>query len=139
MSISLRVILIIASVVTAICIFVKIRKSQVRIEDAVYWIITSILLVVISIVPGIAEFFSNLIGIMSPANFIFLCIIFILLIKVFSLSIRSSQLDNKLSSLVQRFALQQHDIDVLKSRQTNPKPDTDEISDSDSSKNSSHP
>lgn len=114
MSILLRVILIIASVVTAICMFVKIRKSQIRIEDAVYWILTSILLVLISIVPGIAEFFAHWIGIVSPANFIFLCIIFVLLIEVFSLSIKISQLENKLQILAQRFALQQHDAEATK-------------------------
>lgn len=112
MSILFRFVLIIASVVTAVCMFVKIRKSQIRIEDTVYWILASIVLVLLSIFPKVAEFFANWLGITSPANFIFLCIIFVLLIEVFSLSIKISRLQNKLQIIAQQLAIWKHDQEV---------------------------
>ena len=44
-------------------------------------------------------------GIQSPVNFIFLAIIFVLIIKLFRMTIRVSQLSSKLQTLTQDFAL----------------------------------
>ena len=48
-------------------------------------------------------------GTMSTANFIFLLMIFLLLVKSFSMSLRISQLETRLKDLVQRIALDNND------------------------------
>ena len=53
----------------------KIRKSQVRIEDSVFWLLFSLGLILLSLFPQLASWAANLIGVVSPVNFVFLSII----------------------------------------------------------------
>lgn len=116
MSITLRILLAVISFFTSWYALRKIRKSQMQIEDALYWIIVSGGLVVLSIFPQIAIFFSNLIGIESASNFVFLIMIFMVLIKLFFLSLDVSQLKHKLILLIQENALAKEESD--KKRET---------------------
>ena len=108
MSLTLRIVLIVVSILTTLFMMRKIRQSKVQIEDSLFWFLFSLLLVIISIFPQIPEFLSELLGIASPVNFIFLFIIFILLIKLFYSTLRISQLDSKLKTLTQQVALKEH-------------------------------
>ena len=114
MPLSLRLALFIVSVIIAIFVFRKIRKTQFVIEDSLYWIFFCVFLLVLSIFPGISIFFAGLIGIESPANFIFLVFIFLLLIKIFFLSLKVSKLQTKLEQLVSKYA-----IDNAKTQENN--------------------
>lgn len=107
MPIQLRVVLIIASLATCYYTLHKIRKSQIKIEDALFWILTSISLVLLSIFPSIAFFFADLLVIDSSVNFVYLVVIFFLILKVFVLSIKLSQMEERIKNLVQRIAIDQ--------------------------------
>jgi len=109
MSLTIRIILIVISVFTMLYAIRKIRKSHMEIEDVIFWILSSIGLVVLSIFPKIASFFANLIGIQSELNFIYISIIFVILLKLFSLSIELSQLKVKLRNLIQEIALRDNE------------------------------
>lgn len=111
MTVVLRGVLIIACMITCYYTLHKIRKSQMQIEDSIFWILFSISLVFISIFPNITYFISNLLGIGAPVNFVFLSMIFILLFKVFSMSIRISQLEYKIRNLVQQIAIKNHEVE----------------------------
>lgn len=108
MSNILRWILIIASVFIVYWILRKIRKAKVKMEDAIFWMFFSAILVILALFPEIAYFFSSVVGIMSPANLIFLVIITVLVIKVFSLSVSLSLLEEKISILSAEVALRTH-------------------------------
>ncbi|MBQ9750829.1 MAG: DUF2304 domain-containing protein [Clostridia bacterium] len=90
-----------------------IRKAQLKIDDSIYWIIFAVLLV-ISIFPGIAVWASKLLGIKSPANFVFLAMIFLVLIKLFQVSIDLPIQRHRLNHLVQKLALLNWEQDELK-------------------------
>ena len=105
MSVIFSAILIIMCVIACSYALRKIKKSQLRIEDAFFWILISFGLLILSIFPSIAVFFTHIIGMEAPSNFIFLVMIFLLLVKVFSLSIRVSQMDEKIKNLVQKIAI----------------------------------
>lgn len=105
MPIQLRVTLIIASLVTCYFTLRKIRKSQMQIEDSLFWIFTSISLVILSVFPKIAFFFSDILAIDSAVNFVYLVVIFLLILKVFMLSVKLSQTEERIKSLVQRIAI----------------------------------
>lgn len=107
MSMVLRIALMIVSVLTLWYTARKIRKSQLQIEDSIFWMAFPAALVILSVFPGIANWAAERIGIQSPVNFIFLAIIFILILKAFSLSIRLSQLDVKIRALTQEIALRE--------------------------------
>ena len=82
-----------------------------QIEDSIFWIAISGLLVLVSIFPNIAYFVSDLLGIGTPVNFVFLFMIFLLLYKVFLMSVRISQLEYRLKNLVQQIAIKNLELE----------------------------
>ena len=105
MTMMLRISLIIASILTTAVIMHKIRRSKVQIEDSIFWVLFSLVLILFSVFPQVAYRISDLVGTQAPSNFIFMLVIFLLLVKVFSMTVRISQLEAKLRELVQRMAL----------------------------------
>lgn len=108
MSIGLRALLLIASIFTFLYIVRKLRKSQLQVMDTVFWIVLATILIVLSIFPQIAYWIANILGIQSPVNFIFLLIIFMLMIRNFLLTIKVSQLEDKLKTLVEELAIREN-------------------------------
>lgn len=107
MSLNLRILLILFSVLTAYFVFRKIRKSQMQITDALFWIFFVAILVLLSAFPQIANYVCKWVGVLSPVNFVYLAIIFLLLLKSFNLSVKISNIENKLQNFVQTYALDQ--------------------------------
>ena len=106
MTLTLRALLIIVSVLATTGVIGRIRKAKMQIEDAVFWVLFSFLLILLAVVPRVLYFFTELLGMQSPANLLFLVIIGLLLIKVFSMSIKMSLLEEKLKTLAQNEALE---------------------------------
>ena len=109
MSLTIRIILIIVSVLTMLYAIRKIRKSQMEIADVFFWMLSATGLVILSVFPQIAVFLAALVGIQSALNFVLVSIIFVMLLKFFSLSIEVSRLKIKLKSLIQEYALREKD------------------------------
>lgn len=105
MTFEFRIILILASLFTATLILRRIRKSKARIEDSVFWILLSGIILLISIFPGIADAITGALHIYLTTNFLFTFFIFLLLMKLFTLSIEVSQLKSKVEKLTQEAAL----------------------------------
>lgn len=107
MSTVLRIVLILISGITFTIMVRKIRNAKVQIENSLFWIVFSMLLFVLSIFPKIAVYAAHLLGIQTPVNFIFLFVIFILLLKQFAVTIRISQLENKIKELSQELGIRE--------------------------------
>ena len=105
MTTTLRVALILVSLSTCCLIMRKIRQSKMQIESAIFWIVLSLVLVVYSLFPGVADCCSGVLGIYATTNFLFLFAIFVLIVKVFYMSVHISQLESQVKELVQRIAL----------------------------------
>ena len=108
MSNTLRYLLLAAAIITAIWILRKIRKFKVKMEDAIFWIIFAVFLAILGIFPQLTYWATEKIGLMSPANLIFLVVIFLLIEKVFTLSLIVSQLEDKVTTLSAELALRTH-------------------------------
>lgn len=108
MSITLRVLLLAAALVTAAWILRKISKLKVKMEDAIFWIVFAGILCILAIFPEVCYWLTNVLGVISPANLIFLVIIFLLIEKVFTLSILVSQMEEKIEVLSAELALRNH-------------------------------
>ncbi len=114
MSIVLRISLIAASVLTTLYVMRKIRNSKAQIEDSIFWILLSVMLIIISVFPIIPEAVTRMLGIMAPVNFLFLFMIFILLAKVFSMSLKISALETRLKNLTQEIAIRNKEEEAKK-------------------------
>ena len=108
MSIYLRIILVVISMLSMLNILKRVRKSKLQIEYSIFWIVFSILLILVAVFPQPMFVLAHILGIQSPANMVFLFVIFILLIKLFNMTIEVSQLQYKQQELVQKIALDEN-------------------------------
>ena len=107
MTITLRIILIICSLIAFLLCITKIKQAKLKVENSVIWMIGSIILILMSIFCDAVEWISNKLGFMAPVNFVFLVIIEFLLIQLFIDNIRVSQLNEKIKDLNHYIALEE--------------------------------
>ena len=69
----------------------------------------SSILIVFSIFPGLPDLLAELAGTYTTANFIYLSVIFLLIVKMFHMSIKQSQLETKIKDLAQKIALDENE------------------------------
>ena len=110
MTLLFRITLILCALLLFAYILRKIRHSEVKIADSTFWFTFALFIVLLAVFPQIAFFFSNIFGIESPSNFVFLAIIAILLVREFFTTVELSQLRNKVAALAQAEALAEVDI-----------------------------
>lgn len=108
MTLPLQLLLAFVALGTFFVIFRSIRKSNLQIEESFFWLLFSTILLISSICPSIIIFFSKLLGFQSPANFVFLFIIFLLMINQYKLTKKVSKNEVKLRSLIQSIALKRN-------------------------------
>ena len=117
MTLTLRVALVLVSLMTLLFVMRKVRSSKIRLEDSMAWILFSGVLFVLSVFPGIFDFLAELAGVYSTVNFVFLFFILVLLILCFSLNMKVSQMDTKIKELTQLLAIEKferYSNDLLK-------------------------
>lgn len=105
MHIGLRIALIFGAILMLAFVLLKIRRSQLKTSDSVFWFLFAGCLVVIAVFPQIVYWAASLIGIQSPVNLVYLIIIAILIIRLLMNSVEISLLRKQLKALVQQCAL----------------------------------
>lgn len=108
MTITLRFILIICSLLAFILCIKRVKQSKLRVADSIIWVIGSFVLILMSIFSGCVEWLSEKLGFMSPVNFVFLVLIGFLLIETFISNIKISMLNEKVKNLNHYIALQEY-------------------------------
>ena len=96
MPLTIRVMLVFVSIITFIFIISKIRQSKLKMEYSIIWIIGSFMIIIMSVCYKCIEWISSKIGFISPANFVFLMVCFFLILTVFDLSLKISNLKEKI-------------------------------------------
>ncbi len=114
MSPILRILLIVVSIALTYFVLRKIRKAQLDIDDSLHWIITAIVLILLSLFPNTVIKLSEMLGFMSPANLVFLCMIFVVLVRLFVQSVEMSVQKHRLNQLVQKVALLNYEQEQLR-------------------------
>lgn len=116
MTTMLRILLVVVSVVTTAYMLRKIRQAKMQIEAAMFWMAFALVLVAFSIYPPMADACARLLGIYSTPNFLFLSMIFLLVVKVFGMTLHISQLESRQKDLVQKMALDRKDMEELEQK-----------------------
>ena len=105
MSLLFSATLLIGALLTFWLIIRKIRKAEVTIADSTFWFLCALSLVLMGVFRQIPFFFAEVFGIESPANFVFVYVIAVLVIREFYTAVEVSQLRAKVRNLVQNEAL----------------------------------
>ena len=101
----LRVELIVLAVFFLFLVIKTIRDKKLLVQYALSWIILAVGMLLFALIPGLAEFFTNLIGIETTSNFIYLMAIFALLILSFSLTVIVSRQAVKIKKIIQSVSI----------------------------------
>ena len=107
MPFGLSVFLIIGSLLAAAYVLRRIRKSRMSMESSIFWIVFSVVLVLLGVLPDIAVWFAETLGVQSPVNLVYLVIIALLLARVFVQDQRVSRLETQMTRLTQTYALKE--------------------------------
>ncbi|HEP1820113.1 TPA: DUF2304 domain-containing protein [Streptococcus suis] len=105
MALQFQFLLIATAVLTTYFILLNIRKSRIQIEDSIFWFFFSGVLLLFAFLPDLISWFSDVIGIESPANFVFLAIIFLLILNQYRMTLKLAKLEIKMKELVQFIAI----------------------------------
>jgi len=108
MTITLRIILVVCSLISFMLCVTKIKQAKLKVTNSVIWMIGSILLILMSIFSNAVEWIAIQLGFMAPVNFVFLIIIGFLLIQSFIDNIRISTLNEKIKNLNHYIALKEN-------------------------------
>ena len=107
MSLTLRIILIVCSILAFILVVRKIKQSKLKVTDCIIWIIGSILLIFMSVFSNVVTWISEQLGFMAPVNFVFFVMIVFLLIEAFTHNMKVSLLNEKIKNLNHYIALKE--------------------------------
>ena len=72
MSVGLRLFLLAVSLLAGAVVLARIRKSKMQIEDSVFWVLCALLFILLAAFPPILYKLTELFGVQSPANLLFL-------------------------------------------------------------------
>ncbi|AKG36509.1 DUF2304 domain-containing protein [Paenibacillus durus] len=110
----LQITLIVLSILLLFLLINMIKKYELQLRYALLWIFLVFLMLIVSIFPGIAFYFTQAFGFETPSNFVFLLGILSALIIIFSLTVSISNLANKLRQISQEVGLLKNEIEKMK-------------------------
>lgn len=109
MSITLRVFLIICSIISFIFCIRRIKQAKLKVTNAFIWMLGSFTLILMAIFSDAVAWIANKLGFIAPVNFVFLVIIGFLLVQTFVDNIRISTLNEKIKDLNHAIALKEYE------------------------------
>ena len=114
MSFNLRLGLIIVSLILLVFIGVVLKKNKMPVKYSMVWIFSSLLILLIALIPGLFMELSELIGFVAMSNMVIGIFIFILLIITLALTIIVSGQRKKITLLIQEVSLLKEKINNKK-------------------------
>ena len=105
MSFNLRLGLIIVALILLVFIAIVLKKNKMPVKYSMVWIFSSLLILLIALIPNIFIKISELIGFVAMSNMVIGIFIFILLIITLALTIIVSDQRKKITLLIQEISL----------------------------------
>lgn len=129
MSITLRIVLIIGSILLNIYLITSLKKMKIHVENMASWVLFTISLLILAIFPQIGEVLAGLLGIQSASNFVFCYVMVALLMSCFRLSLKMAKATNRLNALIQELALEKAGACAEKPWVDTPRADPQDLAD----------
>jgi len=112
----LQIILLVTTIAFLIYIINLVANRKLELHYALAWLVSTIGLIIITILPGAIELISDILSIKQPVNTLFLVITFGLILIILSLTKALSQTFILVNTLVQEVGLLKMEVDKLKSQ-----------------------
>lgn len=111
MSNELRICLILVSLTLLVIVLRLIAKNKLPIKYSLFWIISSITLLLVGIFPSVISFFKNIIGFETSSNLVIGIILTLLLVVTLLLTIIVSDQKKKITLLTQELSILKSKVD----------------------------
>lgn len=105
MSITLKIALIIITMIYLYLIISSVNKRKMQSSMSIFWIITGFLLIIAIAIPNLIENISSLLGFEKASNMIFCLTIFIAFYLIFNLTMLLAKQTNRNTSLIQEVSI----------------------------------
>ena len=105
MSINLRLGLGIVSLVLLIIVLMQLRKRRIPVKYSLVWMVSSLIILLIAIIPGVFIKIANLLGFVTMSNLVIAMFIFILLMISLMLTVIVSGQRRKITLLIQEISM----------------------------------
>ncbi|MBM6999508.1 DUF2304 domain-containing protein [bacterium] len=102
----LRLIMLVAALLTAGGVLAGIRSARMRMKHALYWMLFLLVIIAFAVFPQLAYWGAGLMGIQTPFVFVFLTVIALLVLKLFRQTQQISELESRLDGLAENIAIQ---------------------------------
>ena len=110
MSIELRITLILGVLAYLTGIIFLLSRKRINLKYSLLWMFSALILLLLAVFPQIVTLISNLIGIQSPVNAVFLFFIFCIILLLISLTSIVSKQSNEIKRLIQQLAILEKEI-----------------------------
>lgn len=108
MPLLLRIEMIIIAVIFMIIVIKSVNKRKLWLQYSIIWIIIAIGLIIFALFPEVVTWFSHIVKIQTPSNFIYLIAIIALSVITFSLTIIVSKQSEKIKTMVQIISIEKY-------------------------------
>lgn len=107
MTLVLRIVLLVASLLASLSMIRQIRSARLKSSQAIFWVLLCLLVVVLAVFPQVAYAGARLVGVQTTVIFVFLVIIALLIFKLFRMTIQMANLESRLDSLAENIAIEE--------------------------------
>lgn len=107
---------IILSLLCMLYVVIEVRKKRFSIKESFWWMVASIIMLILSIFPHSIDFLAKLLGIAYPPSLLFvLCNVF-LVFMIFRNSKRMAEQQEKITELAQNVSIIKEEVNQLKNK-----------------------
>ena len=121
MQLSLRIALILITLIYLFLIIRAIKNKKMQISFSVFWIITGLILIIAIAIPNMIQSISKILGFELSVNMIFCVAIFLSFYLIFNLNIALSKENKKNILLIQEISLLKNRVENLEKKEQNEK------------------
>ena len=111
MTFNLRLGLVIVSLLLMIVVIKILKKGRIPIKYSLIWILSSIIIFLVSLMPSFIECISRLLGFVPMENMVVGIFIFVLLMITISLTVMIAGQKKKTTMLIQEISLLKHEVE----------------------------
>ena len=118
MSITLRIFLILITLIYIFVIIKNISKKKIQLSFSLFWTFTALLLIIALAIPNFIGTISSWLGFQVSTNMIFVVTIFILFVLNFKMSLSFEQEKEKTKKLIQETSLLKKKVEDIEKGKT---------------------
>lgn len=107
----IQIFLILITMLCFVILAKNVKRQKMKTDYAVLWLGLSFSLIIIAVFPSLVYFVSDLLGIETAVNSVFLIIIFLMGLLIYSLYLKVSIIEEKQKNIIQEFAIYKKEME----------------------------